>query len=222
MFDVANDHGLHTSLMSGKTKFSLYRDSYDAKHGAASTVTPDCGHNKIDLFCLRQGLCIHDGEVPRCHAREAVPIRVSALCRSGRRRPSTRLGKRCLPASHPQSRCPIGANFPRIESSPELRGKTTIFLTSDHGGKDHNHANNLLPEVYTIPVYVWGCGAAVGKDLYALNRLRVAILGRASAAHRSRTTDRNGEGANLALKLLGLGPVPGSTINVRQDLAIGP
>ena len=62
-----------------------------------------------------------------------------------------------------------GAFSKLIEGSPRLRGKTTIFLTSDHGGKDRNHVNNLLPEVYTIPVYVWGCGVAASKDLYKLN-----------------------------------------------------
>ena len=36
--------------MSGKTKFSLYRDSYDAEHGAVSAGKPDYGRNKIDCF----------------------------------------------------------------------------------------------------------------------------------------------------------------------------
>lgn len=121
-----------------------------------------------------------------------------------------------------------------------------IFLTADHGGKDRNHVNNLLPEVYTIPVYVWGYGVAAGKDLYELNanfssfpgtrfrgplgfsrRFRyVATRCDPGTCHPLHTDPvqpiRNGDGANLALKLFGLGPIPGSTINVRQDLVIGP
>ncbi len=85
-----------------------------------------------------------------------------------------------------------------------------------------NHANNLLPEVYTIPVYVWGCGAAVGKDLYKLNVATRRDPGNGHPLHTDPVQPiRNGDGANLALKLFGLGPVPGSTINREQDLTIG-
>ena len=117
----------------------------------------------------------------------------------------------------------LGRIFEMIESSPKFRGKVTIFLTSDHGGKDHDHSNHLLPEVYTIPVYTWGCGVARGKDLYALNQATRRDPGTGHPLHTDAVQPvRNGDGANLALKLLGLGPIPGSTINARQDLAVGP
>ena len=116
----------------------------------------------------------------------------------------------------------LGRLFQLIETSHQLRGKTTIFLSADHGGKDHNHANNLLPEVYTIPVYVWGCGAAVGQDLYKLNAATRRDPGTGHPLHTDPVQPiRNGDGANLALKLFGSAPFP-----VRRStptgLAIGP
>jgi hypothetical protein len=117
----------------------------------------------------------------------------------------------------------LGRIFGMIDGTAKFRGKTTIFLTADHGGKGMGHSNNLLPEVYTIPVYIWGCGAAAGKDLYALNPATRRDPG---TGHPVRSDPvqpiRNGDGANLALKLFGLGPIPGSTINADQDLTIGP
>jgi hypothetical protein len=223
VFDVAHDHGLRTALMSGKSKFSLYRDSYDGEHGAVSTITPDHGRNKMDCF-------VYDKDCGSMTtkflaAMQEKPLDYTFLHYAD---PDS--------AGHPfgwggdayreairRVDAQLGRIFQAIEGSPRLRGKTTIFLTSDHGGKDHNHTNNLLPEVYTIPVYVWGCGVAAGKDLYKLN----AATRRDPGADHPLHTDpeqpiRNGDGANLALKLLGLGPIPGSTINLRQDLVIGP
>ncbi len=223
VFDVAHDHGLHTALMSGKTKFSLYRDSYDAEHGAACTDKPDYGRNKMDFF-------VYDKDCESMTAKFVAamnekPFQYAFLHYAD---PDVAghahgWGGAAYQQAIRKVEAQLGRIFHLIESSPKFRGKTTMFLTSDHGGKDRNHANNLLPEVYTIPVYIWGCGAAAGKDLYKLN---VAVRRDPGTGH-PRFADpvqpiRNGDGANLAMKLLGLGPISGSTINIRQDLVIGP
>ena len=223
VFDVAHDHGLRTVLMSGKTKFSLYRDSYDAEHGAVSTVAPDCGRNKIDRFVHEKNL--ESMTTSFLAAMKEKPLAYMFLHYaepdvSGHK---YGWGSDAYQQAVRKVDAQLGRIFQEIESRPELRGKTTIFLTSDHGGKDHDHVANLLPEVYTIPVYVWGCGVAAGKDLYELN----AATRRDPGTSHPRHTDplqpvRNGDGANLALELFGLGPIPDSTINVRQELLIGP
>ena len=64
----------------------------------------------------------------------------------------------------------LGDIFHLVESNPALRGRTAILLTSDHGGKGHDHSTITEPLDYTIPFYVWGPGIGPGKDLYALNR----------------------------------------------------
>jgi hypothetical protein len=245
VFDVMHDHGLRTALMTGKTKFSLYRDSYDAGHGAPCIGKPDYGRNKIDCFVYDEKC--ESMTTKFIAAMQEQPFQYAFLHYADPDLAGHALGwgSGAYQQAIRKVDAQLGRLFQMIESSPELRTKTTIFLTSDHGGKDRNHANNLLPEVYTIPVYVWGCGVAVGKDLYGLNlnsyRFRRVIFGGYSGFSRRLRyvstrcnpgtrhplhTDpvqpiRNGDGANLALKLLGLGPIPGSTINLRQDLVIG-
>jgi predicted AlkP superfamily pyrophosphatase or phosphodiesterase len=222
VFDVVHDHGLRTAMFAGKTKFSLFRDSYDAHHGAADSGQPDHGRNKIDCYVYEKDCELLTSRYVA--AMEEKPFQYSFLHYAD---PDS--------AGHPYGwgsgayrqairkvDAQLGRIFRMIENSPKFRGQTMIFLTSDHGGKDHDHANHLLPEVYTIPVYLWGCGVAAGKDLYALNQTTRCDPGDGHPLHSDPVQPiRNGDGANLALKVLGLGPIPGSTINSRQDLAIG-
>ena len=113
-----------------------------------------------------------------------------------------------------------GGGAHRKWNNPATNHSTVV---PDHGGKDRNHADNLLPLDFTIPVYIWGCGVAHGKDLYALNAGIRHDPGLEHPLHSDPEQPiRNGDGANLALKLFGLGPVPGSTINAKQDLVVGP
>lgn len=223
IFDVAHDHGLRTAMFAGKTKFSLYRDSYDAAHGAPDLGQLDHGRNKIDCFVYEK-YC------------ESLTSRYIAAMKQNPFQYSFIHYADPDSAGHPYGwgsdayqqairkvDAELGRIFRVIETSPKFRGTTTVFLTSDHGGKDHDHSNNLLPEVYTIPVYVWGAGVAAGKDLYAMNRATRRDPGTSHPLHSDPAQPvRNGDGGNLALKLLGLGPIPGSTINSRQDLVIGP
>ena len=210
-------------MFAGKTKFSLYRDSYDAKHGAADPGTPDHGRNKLDCFVYEKDCATLTRRF--IAAMEEKPFQYSFIHYADPDGAGHRegWGSEAYRAAIRKVDAQLGRIFNMIESNPQFRGNVTIFLTSDHGGKDHNHANNLLPEVYTIPVYVWGCGVARGKDLYALNQGTRRDPGTSHPLHTDPVQPiRNGDGANLALKLLDLGPIPGSTINARQDLVIGP
>lgn len=115
----------------------------------------------------------------------------------------------------------LGDLFDAIEATPALRDHTAIILTADHGGRLGNHGDPTALENYTIPFFVWGPGVAPGADLYGLNpatRLDPET-GRPLYSDPMQPA-RNGDAANLALDLLGLGPVPGSTINARQDLKV--
>jgi hypothetical protein len=222
VFDVAHDHGLRTALMSGKTKFSLYRASYDAEHGAACAGKPDYGRNKLDCFVYEKEMGPMISKFVAAMKEKPFQYAFLHFAEPDTSGHAHGWGSNAYQEAVRKVDAQLGRIFQLIESSPELRGKTTIFLTADHGGKDRNHVNNLLPEVYTIPVYIWGCGAAAGKDLYKLNATTRRDPGTGHPLHTDPVQPvRNGDGANLALKLLGLGPIPGSTINVQQDLAIG-
>ena len=115
----------------------------------------------------------------------------------------------------------LGIIFALIDGDPRLTGHTAIVLSADHGGSGDGHADPELAEDYTVPFYVWGPGVMAGADLYALNPATRLNPGPGRPDYSTSPQPvRNGEAANVALKLLGLGPVPGSTIDYAQDLAL--
>ncbi|GGR52289.1 putative AlkP superfamily pyrophosphatase or phosphodiesterase [Nocardioides luteus] len=114
----------------------------------------------------------------------------------------------------------IGRLLKTIDSSKTLERTTYVILTADHGfrsgSKDHSarvYAN------YRIPFVVWGPGVARGKSLYKLNP-EYRPPGTSRPTYAGRQPVRNGALGNLALDLLGLGPIPGSTLNAKQTLDV--
>jgi hypothetical protein len=107
-----------------------------------------------------------------------------------------------------------------VEASPALRGKTAIVVITDHGGLWFDHNDTVLPPNYTIPLFVWGADVGRG-DLYKINADSRTDPGEGRPDYNATGQPiRNGDTGNLALSLLGLGPIPGSLINARQDLRV--
>jgi hypothetical protein len=107
-----------------------------------------------------------------------------------------------------------------VETDPQLVGKTAIIVTTDHGGMWFNHGDPAFPPDYTIPLFVWGAGVGRG-DLYQINsQTRTDPAEERPDYNSAGQPIRNGDTGNLALALLGLGPIPGSFINSQQDLRI--
>lgn len=112
----------------------------------------------------------------------------------------------------------LGDVLGTVAGRPVLRKHLVIVLTADHGGAGTGHADPDLPEDYRIPFLAWGPGVAAGADLYALNDDYRDPGRRRPGYAAERQPVRNADVANLALDLLGLRSIPGSTIGSAQGL----
>ena len=205
VFDVARTNGRRTGLWSTKTKFSLFAISY---HPDVFCHEKDSATLTTNFLAVMQSQPCHfafvhfGGTDAAGHATEWGSDRYSS---------ELVMVDDCL-----------GRMMALMTSNPVLKGKTTLIVTADHGGKGNNHADSAEPLDYTIPFLTWGVGVTAG-DLYAMNPAtrRAPGTGRPDYAAKPQPI-RNGDVGNLALSLLGWNAIPGSRINVRQDLRLSP
>jgi len=219
VFDVAHDAGKSTAMYATKRKFVLFQQSYDAAHGAVDSVAPDFGTNKID-HCL---IVSSEGDSARSSTMQAAlladlhaihPDYVfvhyldpdAAGHRHGWESAQWQQAVRDVDRD-------LGEIFGLVTQDAAFAGRTVILLTADHGGTGRNHGVANLEADYTIPFLCWGQGVKPGADLYALNReVRTDPVDGRPGYDVIPQPIRNGDAANLALALLGLGAIPGSTI----------
>lgn len=242
IFDVAHDRGLHTTAIVGKSKFSLYAVSWNAEHGAPDAVGEDDGRNKIDAYAfvektsdvadrILSELAVADTKGARRRSLVFVHFAATDLTAHAYGWDVTP-GSKYLKALASVDR-EIGRVLDAVEKDEALRGKTAIVLTADHGGgapfKSHEQTHMWVD--YVIPFLVWTGDGGTPRDLYELNAgtrkdpgiAQPRILPAADAAReRVAPPIRNGDAGNLALSLLGLPAIPGSTLDAAQDLRIEP
>jgi len=230
MFDVAHDHGLRTALFSSKTKFVLYDRSYDERNGKKDEIGEDDGNDKIDEFVF-----IEDIEELMDRYLKSANEEPFNLTMFHLRDPDTaghksgwdlkKEGSDYLKALMRVDKV-IGLLLESIEGDERMKGKTSIIITADHGGRmeTKTHLKATDPRNYTIPFMVWGPGVAAGAELYELNKVNRKDPGTENPAYDAEgpAAIRNGDAGNLALKLLGLPAIEGSTINADQDLSVAP
>lgn len=226
VFDVAHDNGFSTAMIAGKSKFSMYNRSYDGTHGWNHNTGSQGGDNKIDLFFTGTDtevseqlnsllsveapspfVFIHFANPDRTGHNEGFALNITSPYLESIRMVDRRLGQ----------------IISLVEENESLNGRTTLIITSDHGGVDTHHNDNERAENYTIPFIVWGPGVDRGADLYALNTDRRidpgTTRGDVSLGEGARPI-YNGEVGNLALFLLGLNQIPGSTLGVETPLRL--
>ncbi|WP_197525644.1 alkaline phosphatase family protein [Pseudobythopirellula maris] len=215
-FDMAHDAGLSTALFVSKHKFVIYDQSYDETNGADHANGRDKidtygGHNNI-LTMQRQLLDeLGDNRFNYTFVHYDYPDHAGHQYGWG----SDGWNESVVWVDGY-----LGELFDLIENDPVLNGVTTIVLSADHGGTGNSHSDLTKVTNYRTPFYAWGAGVGRG-DLYAMNDLtRVDPLEAHPGYDAIGQPIRNGDGANLALSLLGLGPIPGSLINASQELRL--
>ncbi len=224
VFDLAHDRGLRTALFASKSKFVLFDRSYDGTTGAVDRIAPDHGRDKIDVHANFGSYVTMMGEVVQ--ALKTAPPAFTFVHIQEPDGIGHGQGFDPLPGT-PYSNVVksidglLGDLFAAIDGTPALSGQTAVVLTTDHGGTEKNHFQANLLACYRIPFYVWGPGVAAGADLYALQGANRADPGTARPDHAAAAQPiRNGDAANLAARLLGLPPVPGSTIGAAAPVAV--
>ncbi len=223
IFDVAHDHGHRTAMWSGKTKFVLFDVSYNEEHGPPDTVGEDNGRDKLDHSHVDGSLTTEQIVESFISEMSRDPIGLAFVHFADPDTAGHRHGWGT--ARYRDSIIAVddalGRILKLIGEDPRLDGRTAIIITADHGGrsKSHGHVGDLRDTM--IPFLVWGPGVAKG-DLYKMNPETRINPGPAPQVPYGEPGQpiRNGDLGNLAMHLLGLDPIPGSTINAKQDLQV--
>ncbi|TNE46177.1 MAG: hypothetical protein EP343_24800 [Deltaproteobacteria bacterium] len=221
VFDTLHDHGRTTALFASKRKFVLYSLSYNALRGAKDLVAPDHGRNKIDVV----GITRRDHQTMPLvlHHLRKNPTHFTFLHLRGPDSAGHRhrwMSRPYRNAVQQQDRY-LGQILAAVEQSPKLKKRTTLLVTSDHGGHKHTHLKAERKVNYTIPFFAWGAGVKAGSDLYKLNAPRYRDPGAKQVPHNTTPQPiRNCNIANVSTRLLGLPPVTGSTVGTHSPLRL--
>ncbi len=224
VFDVAHDHGLSTALYVSKDKFVLFEQSYNSATGAKDIVGEDNGEDKIDSYHFLVEDRAADVLTDRFVADMTnEPINFSFIHIVDT--DSAGHGDNWTTPDYMDAVKRVDSYlqkiFALIDGNQALSGNTSIILVADHGGAGRAHSDAADSQNHTVPFYVWGAGVAEGEDIYALNTESRTNPGMGYPTYENAEQPiRNGDAANLAMQLLELPAIFGSTINAEQDLRV--
>lgn len=210
VFDAAHDAGLSTGVYASKSKFVLFPQSYGF---------PGATGSKIDAYLNSSSAAITTALINRMSTSPLNYAFVHYENPDGAGHGSG-WGSTTYYNAIGTVDGYLGQIFNLIDTNTTLNGHTSVILTADHGGSGFDHSDASLALDYTIPFYVWGADVTAG-DLYAMNAATRLDPGTGRPLYSAPVQPiRNGDGANLALELLGSGPISGSTLNAAQDLNV--
>jgi hypothetical protein len=218
MFDVVHDRGGSTAVFSAKSKFALYKRTWNS-HGATDRVGKNHGRAKIDRFTVDSNNTRLVGKVRadlRRSPRELTFLHLSLPDQAGHQ--SGFIGLRYLTAVRQTDRL-LRQILDTIDGRAALRRHTLVVLTADHGGQGGSHSNASRLANYRVPFMTWGPGVAAGRNLYRLNST-YRSPGSARTTYGGKQPIRSVDMANLVTDVLDRPPVPGSQFNRRQNLNV--
>jgi hypothetical protein len=216
-------------MYANKTKFSLFDTSgtytypnggsYNATNGALDTTGADNGRDKIDNTYINTtlgGIVVNTfiTQQKTASPNQFAFLHINEPDAYGH---SSGWGSATWNSQVVNVDTMLGNIFQLIQDVSAMKGNTYIILTADHGNQDNPPTG---ADRYQVPFYVWGPGVIAG-DLYTLNAgLRQAASSYPMTTYTGMQPIRNAEASNLALDLLGLGAIPGSTFNFAQNLFV--
>lgn len=206
VFTVAHEAGLSTGVFVTKQKFELWQRAWE---------------DDIDLYVPIDD---HDELVPEAaedladERRDLTFVHLSLPDAAGHA--SGGMSPEYLEAVE-ESDAQVGEFLDVIDADAGLTKELDVILTADHGFKPGitNHSEKVY-ENYRIPFIVWGPDAGAGTDLYELNADDYRDPGKDRPDYEGPQPVRNADLGNLALDLLGLGPIGTSDIGTEQTLDV--
>jgi hypothetical protein len=212
VFDVVHDHGGATAFVSTKSSLQIIPISYTSGTGAPDLIPPDNGRAKIDFeFLSSSSVSAVTALLPRLQARTDTYafVHFTETDNAGH---STGWGSSQWFAALEQLDTQLGRVATAVLTESGEMTDTVVIVTADHGGEGDEHLDPLAPLTYTIPMFAWGPGFSGGTDLYRLFANRADPHG----AHMQYTNVWpplwNGDVGNLALAILNLPMIPGSSL----------
>lgn len=217
LYHVTSEADVTSAMLAAKPKFELFRQSWNTKQSSL-----------MDIMQMEPDPALQMPELLKMLDRDLHPRAFAFLHLRGPDDAGHADGWDLTPGSPymlavAAADADIGKLFAHLDAHPELKARTAIVLTSDHGGgipHTNHHGHGLMWVNYVIPFYIWTASMTQAEDLYAINPGQYIDPGIAmpSSIHIGPQPIRNADAANLCLKLLGLEAISGSTINLQQQL----
>jgi len=211
-FDVAHDYGLSTAFLYSKQSITFFARSWSSG-GGPDLIGEDNGSNKLDYISLTSSTPpLVDEVVNRVQAGTLWNYTFVHFVEPDSIGHFLGWGSTAWSNAVMQLDAQVGRLLDALKANLLLADQAVLILSADHGGAgtSHNNAANSLN--YTIPLFVWGPGIPAGVDLHSLFSNRADPGTGRPDYNATPQPMRNGDTANLALSLLGLPPIPGSSI----------